>query len=62
MTTMLISLLVVFIILGLAYWAIHRLAAAFGIPAPIIAVIDVILVIIAVLYLIRYLVPLASRL
>lgn len=53
--SLLISLLVVLIIVGLAYWAVHRLAGAFGIPAPIVTVIDVALVIIVVLYLVRLL-------
>lgn len=49
----LIGLLVVLILVGLVYWAIHRIAGAFGIPAPIVTVIDVLLVVIVVLYLIR---------
>lgn len=46
-----LSLLVVLILLGLVYWAVHRIADAFGIPAPIVVVIDVVLVIVFVIYL-----------
>lgn len=49
----LLGLLVVVIVLLLMYWAIHRVAAAFGAPAPVIAVLDVLLVIIFVLYLLQ---------
>ncbi len=47
----LIGLLVAVIVFALLYWAIHRIAGAFGLPAPIVAVIDVILVVVAVLWL-----------
>lgn len=50
---MLITLLVVVVVLGLIYWAVHRLGAAFGLPAPVITLIDVVLVVIFVLYLLR---------
>lgn len=50
----LIGLLVAVIILGLVYWAAHRLAAAFGLPAPVVVIIDVVLVIIFVLYLLQF--------
>jgi hypothetical protein len=51
--TLLIYVVVGLIILGLLWWAVTRLSAAFGIPEPIKTVIIVILVIfcvIAVLY------------
>lgn len=51
MVTLLITLIVVVVVAGLAYWALHRLAAAFGLPAPIVAVLDVVIVVAAVLYL-----------
>ena len=51
----LIGLVVVIIIAGLIYWAVHRLAGAFGLPAPVTTIIDVILVIIIVLYLLQVL-------
>jgi hypothetical protein len=51
----LIGLLVFLIIIGLVFWATHALAGAFGIPAPIVTVIQVVLVIIAVLYLLQVL-------
>lgn len=50
----LIGLLFAVIILGLVYWAVHRLAAAFGLPAPVVVIIDVVLVIIFVLYLLQF--------
>lgn len=49
----LIGLLVVFIVLLLVWWAVHRVAATFGAPAQIVVVIDVVLVVIFVLYLLR---------
>lgn len=52
---LLITLVVFLIVLGLIYWAAHRIAGVFGIPAPIVTIIDVILVIIGVLYLLRFL-------
>lgn len=54
---LLIALIVVLVVVGLACWAVHRLAGAFGIPAPIVAGIDVALVIIVVLYLLSLLLP-----
>jgi hypothetical protein len=49
----LISLLVFLIIIGLVFWAVHTLAGTFGIPGPIVTVIDVVLVIVCVLYLLQ---------
>jgi hypothetical protein len=51
----LIGLLVVLIILSLIYWAVHKIAGAFGLPAPIVVIIDVVLVIVFVLYLLQVL-------
>jgi hypothetical protein len=51
----LVSLLVVVIVLGLVYWAVHRLAGAFGLPSPVMVIIDVVLVVIFVLYLLQVL-------
>ncbi len=50
MLNLLLTLLVLLVVLGVVYWAVHRLAAAFGIPAPIVTVVDVVLVIIGVFY------------
>ncbi len=47
----LLSILLVFVLCLLLYWAAHRLADAFGAPAPVVAVLDVILVIVFVLWL-----------
>ena len=51
----LISLLVFLIIIGVIFWAVRQLAGAFGIPAPIVTVIYVVLVLICVLYLLQVL-------
>ena len=48
-----VSLLVVILFLGLIYWAVHQLAGAFGLPAPVV-VVDVILVIAFVLYILKF--------
>jgi hypothetical protein len=47
----LIGLLVLLIIIGLVFWAVRAISAAFSIPAPIVTVIYVVLVIFVVLYL-----------
>lgn len=49
----LIALLVFLIVLGLAFWAVQALSGALGIPPPILTVIQVLLVVIAVLYLLQ---------
>jgi hypothetical protein len=46
--TLLVWLLIVLVIAGLLFWCINRLSAAFGIPAPIVTVIQVALVVIVV--------------
>ena len=48
-----VSLLVVLIIIGLLFWAVRAIAAAFGVPAPIVTVIYVLLVLIVVLWLLQ---------
>ena len=45
----LISLLVLLIVCGLLYWAVMKVIAAFGIPAPIATLIQVVFVVIVVL-------------
>ena len=47
----LIGLLVALIIIGVVFWAVRALAAAFSIPAPIVTVIYVLLVVVALLWL-----------
>lgn len=47
--TLLIYVVVALIVLGLLWWAVTRLSAAFGIPEPIKTVIIVLLVIICVI-------------
>jgi len=46
-----IGLIVFLIIIGLIFWAVNKLAGAFAIPAPLIAVIHVVLVVVAILWL-----------
>jgi hypothetical protein len=46
-------LLVFLILLGLAFWATGAIGSAFGIPAPILTVIHVVLVIFAVLWVLE---------
>ncbi len=49
----LIGLLVLLIVVGLLFWAVRALSAAFGIPAPVVTVIYVLLVVFVVLYLLQ---------
>ena len=46
----LIGILVFLIIVGLIFWAVNTLSGTFGIPAPIVVVIHVVLVVVVVLY------------
>jgi hypothetical protein len=48
---LLVALLVVFIVALLIYWAGHRIGDAFGAPAQIMVIFDVILVVVVVLWL-----------
>ena len=48
--SVILSLLVVLVIFFVIYWAVHKLAGAFGAPAPVIVVFDVLLVVAFVLY------------
>lgn len=49
--SLLLALIVILIVAGLIFWAVNKLSAAFGIPAPIVTVIHVALVVIVVLLL-----------
>ena len=49
----LIGLIVVLLVLGLVWWAVHQIAGAFGIPPQVVVVIDVLLVLLFVVYLLR---------
>jgi hypothetical protein len=46
-----IGLLVFLIVVGLVFWVIRTLASTLAIPAPIVTVLQVILVVVVVLYL-----------
>lgn len=47
----LISLLVFLIVIGIAFWAVRAISGAMAIPAPIVVVIQVILVVFALIWL-----------
>lgn len=49
--SLLVTLFVILIIGGLAYWGVQRLKAAFGIPEPIVVVVEVFLVVVLVIVL-----------
>lgn len=48
-----IGLLVALILIGLLFWGVRAIAAAFSIPPPIVTVIYVLLVIVVVLWLLQ---------
>lgn len=48
---LLVTLFVILIIGGLIYWGVHQIAGAFGVPGPIVTVVDVFLVVILVVVL-----------
>jgi hypothetical protein len=49
----LIGLLVALIVIGVIFWCVRMLAAAFGIPQPIVTVIYVILVIVCLIWILN---------
>jgi hypothetical protein len=53
MANALLTFIVVVIVLGVAYWALHKLWAAFGLPPLILVVIDVLLVIFGVWWVLQ---------
>jgi len=48
-----ISLIVFLVIIGLVFWVVRTLSAAFKIPDPIVSVIYVVLVVVVVLWLLQ---------
>jgi uncharacterized membrane protein YwzB len=52
MTIPIVSLLVGLVIIGLVFWAVRALCAAFGIGEPIVTVIYVVMVIVVILWLV----------
>lgn len=52
---LLVTLIVLLILVGLVFWAVKRLGAAFEIPAPVLTVIQVAIVVIVVLALVAML-------
>jgi hypothetical protein len=53
MTETLIALVVLLAVAAFAYWAGHKLAEAFGLPAPILVLFDILIVAVVLLYLLR---------
>lgn len=49
----LMSVLVALIVIGVLFWAIGQLSAAFGIPAPIQTVIQVLLVVLVLIWILQ---------
>lgn len=52
---LLLEVLVMLVLVGVAYWAMHYAAASFGLPAQVITVVDIVLVVVTVIWLIRLL-------
>lgn len=50
-----LALLVVLILFGLVWWATMAIGGAFGLPAPILVIVQVVLVIVMVLVLLQIL-------
>jgi hypothetical protein len=48
-----IALFVALILIGLAFWGVRAICAAFQIPAPIATVIQVVMVVVVVLWLLQ---------
>lgn len=48
-----LSILLVTIVLGVIYWAIHKVWGAFGLPALGLVLVDVLLVLLWVFWLVR---------
>ena len=53
MISIIIAILVAIIVAGVAYWAIGQLGAAFSLPAPIITVAQVVVVILALVWIVQ---------
>lgn len=54
--SLILTIVVIIILIGLVFWAVRRLSGAFGIPAPLQASIEVVLVVILVIALLALLV------
>lgn len=48
-----LELLVALVLIGLLFWGVRAISAAFGIPQPIVTVIYVVLVIIVVVWILQ---------
>ena len=53
MLHMLLLLVVAVLIAGIGYWAVTQLGRAFGLPAPVVVVAQVLIVIVAVVYIVQ---------
>lgn len=49
----LLDLFVFLVVLGVCWWAVSALAGAFGLPAPIVTVVQVLLVVVGVCWLLQ---------
>lgn len=55
MITILINLALLALVVFVVWWAVHKLAAAFGAPPPLVTVLEVIIVILGLLGLVSLL-------
>jgi hypothetical protein len=53
LVTLLLPLLLVVCVIGFFYWAIHKIAKAYGIESPLLALVDVLLAGIGLYVLLR---------
>lgn len=53
MLNLLIAIIVIILIAGIGYWAVTKLGAAFGLPAPIIVVAQVLVALIALVVIVQ---------
>lgn len=52
MVGLLIQVLIVVLVAGLLWWCIQRAAAGFGLPAPVVTTLEILLVLVLVLWLV----------
>lgn len=53
MIDIIILILVAIVVAGVGYWAVTKLGAAFNLPAPLISVAQVVIVILALLFVVQ---------
>jgi hypothetical protein len=57
MVNLLFTVIVALIIMGVLYWAVTKLSAAFGFPPPVVTILQVVIVVIIVLWLLSLVWP-----